>query len=167
MLKLLPTIVKHLHYHTTVEALLVVIDSDDSMPHGAHAVDLPDDCRLCRVRSVLEAEMLKLTSVTGKPGLKTAVGLCVPAIEAWYLCGVDPAVTEAAWIVGRNSGHLPYSRQELKRRAYGSTVPTLDIQTQRAISHAQRLAADLTLLHTWFPSGCGTMLNAVTSWAKM
>jgi hypothetical protein len=164
--KLLPAFVKQLHYHTVVEAILVVVDSDDSMPHGAHDNDAPDNCRFCLIRSVLEAEISKLTAVPNRPSLMIAVGLCVPAIEAWYLCGIDATVTEAAWINGRESGQRPYTRQELKRRAYGSTTPDVDTQTREALKHAGRLSADLNALGTWFPHGCGTMLTAVAEWKQ-
>jgi hypothetical protein len=39
--RLLPAVLKRLYYHTLVEAIVVVVDSDDSMPHGAHAADSP------------------------------------------------------------------------------------------------------------------------------
>jgi hypothetical protein len=162
--KILPAIVKQIYYHTAVDALLVTIDSDDSSPHGDHAPDAPGDCRLCLISALLTVEISKLTPVPLRNRLKTAVGLCIPAIEAWYLCGVDPTVTEALWIAGRRAGKLPYTRGELKKRIYGSSLPILDVQLQKGIEHAGRLAADLDLLRTWFPSGCGTMLDAVGAW---
>ena len=162
--KVLPGVVKHLHYRTIVDALVVIVDSDDSVPHGSHDPHAYEGCRLCRLLALLGDEMARLTPVAGRKPLHTAVGLCIPAIEAWYLCGQDASVTEAAWITGRNTGRPPYSRRELKARAYGSEIVTIEIQTQRAVFHAQRLAADLTPLHTWFPNGCGTMLTTVEGW---
>ena len=164
--KLLPSILKQLHYHTMVEAVVVVVDSDDSTPHGAHVGDAPENCRLCLIRSLMNAEISKLTAIQHRPILVTAVGLCVPAIEAWYLCGHDATVTEAAWINGREAGVLPYSRKDLKQRVYGSTTPDLDTQMQQALTHCARLANNLELLHTWFPHGGGTMLTTVARWAE-
>ena len=146
--ELLPSIIKQLHYRTTVDALLVVVDSDDSTPHSSHGSSGPGDCRLCALRQVVDVEIGKLRDVPGRSKLKTAIGLCVPAIEAWYLCGVEPSVTEAEWRIGRDSGHPPYSRLDLKRRAYGTPIPTLADQTAKAVQHAERLAADLNGLRT-------------------
>jgi len=164
VLKLLPAVINRVHYHTLVDALIVVVDSDDSVPHGAHPATDPVDCRLCRIQTVLDTEVARLTAIPGRARLRTAAGLCIPAIEAWYVCGLDPGVTEAAWILGRNTGRLPYTRRELKQRAYGTALPTLDSQTRAAVAHAERLAGDLTLLRTWFPNGCGSMLSTVASW---
>lgn len=164
VLKLLPPVIKHFHYHTAVDGLIVVVDSDDSTPHGGHEPGEPADCRLCRLTSRVAQELVALTPVPGKPSLRTAIGLCIPAIEAWYLCGIDATVTEAAWTNGRRSGQPPYSRVELKRRVYGTPIPVLEAQKEIAVLHAERLAADLNLLDTCFPAGCGVMLDSVRAW---
>jgi hypothetical protein len=164
VLNVLPTVIKQLHYHETVDGLVVVADSDRSTPHGAHSLDEPDDCRLCRLTSRAMHEVGALTPVLGRPTLKVAVGLCIPAIEAWYLCGIDNNVTEAAWINGLREGRLPYTRTALKARVYGTPLPQLDGQKAIAVLHGTRLAAELNLLDTWFPGGCGTMLNSVRLW---
>jgi hypothetical protein len=160
----LPTIVKHLHYRTIVEALLVVVDSDDSKPHGKDCADDPRGCRLCDLRDLLNQQLAVLREVPGRARIKTAVGLCIPAIEAWYLCGRDPTVTEAAWKNGQREQRLPYSRSELKRRVYGTPIPQLQTQVDRAVENCRRLAADLTPLEQLFPDGCGTMLQAIRDW---
>jgi hypothetical protein len=164
VLKLLPNILKRLHYHTAVDAIVIVVDSDDTMPHGAHDAGVPEGCRLCAIRALVDLEISKLTPIPSRRLFAIAVGLCVPAIEAWYLCGHDATVTEAAWINGHYSGQPPYSRQELKQRVYGSTTPDLDSQMRVAIRHAKRLAGNLDVLQTWFPHGCGSMLTAVAEW---
>jgi hypothetical protein len=164
LLKLLPKILRHLHYHTHVDAIVVVIDCDDSTPHGAHNDNAPEGCRLCLIRSIIDAELPTLTAIPNRRMLVCAIGLCVPAIEAWYLCGHDATVTEAAWINGHKSGQKPYSRRDLKLRVYGSATPDLDTQMREALKHANRHAADLSVLRTWFPHGCGTMLKAVSDW---
>jgi hypothetical protein len=164
--KLLPTILRHLYYRTPSEAVVVVMDSDDSTPHGAHDAGKPGNCRLCGIRSLVDTETSKLTTIPNRPALAIAVGLCVPAIEAWYLCGHDATVTEAAWINGRKTGQLPYSRLELKHRVYGSTTPDLNTQMREALKHAARHAADLNVLRTLFPHGCGTMLKTVADWPR-
>jgi hypothetical protein len=87
------------------------------------------------LRSLIDAEISKLKAIPNRVALMTADGLCTPAIEAWYLCGHDPTVTEAAWINSHNSGQRPYSRQELKLRVYGSATPDLDTQMRQALEH--------------------------------
>jgi len=164
VLSTLPGIVKALHYHSAADALVVVLDSDDTTPHGLHDENGPAGCRLCAVSSLLARELAALRDVPGRDRLKTAVGLAMPAIEAWYLCGVNATVTEAAWINGLANGQPPYNRDQLKRWVYGTPIPLLDRQRDMAVAQATRLSADLPLLDKWFPQGCGTMLDAVRGW---
>jgi hypothetical protein len=53
--------------------------------------------------------------------LKIAIGLAVPAIEAWLLCGVDPHITEAAWINGLKEP-FPSSRNRGNENRCDATV---------------------------------------------
>src|SRR5215212_1976636 len=90
VLRVLPTVIKFLHYQTDAEAIVVIADSDDSPVHRSshdQAGNAEVGCRLCQLRKVFKET--KLTAITGRGELKIAVGLAVPAIEAWYLCGVD------------------------------------------------------------------------------
>src|SRR5215210_5665569 len=98
VLKVLPTVIRFLHYQTDVEALVVIADSDDSPLHQSshdQAGNEEPGCRLCQLRNVFKET--KLSAVSGRSELKSAVGLAVPAIEAWYLCGIDLHVNEATW----------------------------------------------------------------------
>src|SRR5437868_5718041 len=84
---LLPTAIRYLYFNTDAEALVVIADSDDSPVHqSSHdkAGGEESRCRLCQLRNVFKET--KLSSVSGRGELKSAVGLAVPAIEAWYLC---------------------------------------------------------------------------------
>ena len=69
---------------------------------------------------------------TSLPPLKIALGLAVPAIEAWLLCDVDSHVTEAAWMNGLKDspGRMPYTKGSLKRQLYGTSHPSLPIETE-------------------------------------
>jgi hypothetical protein len=164
VLKMLPPVIKHLHYQTEADGLVVAVDSDNSNPHRVHDAAGPADCRLCAVKGAIVRELSNLRDIPGRERLKAAVGLSMPSIEAWYLCGVDATVTEAACISGRDAGRLPYTTKQLKGRVYGTAMPLLDKQQEIAVSHAARLAADLSVLDTWFPNGCGVLLNAVRDW---
>ena len=65
----------------------------------------------------------------GRPELKVATGLTVPAIEAWYLVGKNHQVGEAAWITGLIAGRPPFTRPQLKQLVYGTDRPSLELET--------------------------------------
>src|SRR5207249_8970113 len=107
----------------------------------------PDpECRMCRVAGAVESAIQVLGTVPGRLALKTAVGLAVPAIEAWYRCGLDPQVTEANWQRGLRSRKDPYTKAQLKAAVYGTERPPLGITRARAVAEARRLASDLQRL---------------------
>jgi hypothetical protein len=164
--RVLPTIIKFLHYQTDAEALVVIADSDDSPIHkSAHdqAGDEESRCRLCQLRNVFKET--KLSSIPGRKELKSAVGLAVPAIEAWYLCGKDQHVNEATWARKLQQGErITYTRNALKRSAYGTERPTIDIMTRHAIEEATRLVTDLSEIERLFPDGFGSFIDAVRNW---
>src|SRR5436305_10450078 len=84
VLRVLPTVIKFLHYRTDAEALVVIADSDDSpihqLSHDQVGGEKPG-CRLCQLRNVFKET--RLSTVPGRDELKSAIGLAVPAIEAW------------------------------------------------------------------------------------
>ena len=83
----LPTLLKHLHYRTDAEALVVVADSDDSPVHqSVHEQPGQADtqCRRCSLREVAGQELVRLTPLPGRAPVKIAIGIAIPAIEAWY-----------------------------------------------------------------------------------
>jgi energy-coupling factor transporter ATP-binding protein EcfA2 len=93
--------------------------------------------------------------------LRLALGLAVPAAEAWYLCGIDGRVSEAAWMQALVGGPLPYTKPELKEKVYGSSRPGRLILTERARHHASRLAGDVAQLEAFFPNGFGVLARTV------
>lgn len=163
----LPTVLKHIHYRTDAEALVVVVDSDDSpvhLPTHEQPGGVVQECRLCRLRQVVDQEQKQLRPVSNRPSIKTALGVAVPAIEAWYRCGVDPHVTEAAWILALQSRSYPYTRNSLKQDVYGMERPLLALETRRATEEAQRLLQSLALLESLFPAGFGSLAREVRGW---
>jgi hypothetical protein len=163
---LLPGILNELHYNTDVDALAVVMDSDRTPPH-AKEHDQPNGavaaCRLCRLRRVIRDVLGRLAD-TGRPPVKTAVGLAVPCIEAWFRCGHDNGVTEAAWLLALRENQFPYDGRRLKAAVYGSERVSLDHETRRMVEEARRLAADLAALGRWFPNGFGPFAADVRGW---
>jgi hypothetical protein len=159
-------VLKHLHYNTDTEALVVVVDSDESTTHEP-AHDQPNGanpkCRLCGLREEIFEIKKYLSAVPGRAEIKTAVGLAIPAIEAWYLCGRDPHLTEALIIQKTSAQIVPFKKQ-LKRDVYGTDRPSLELEMKHAIEEATRLATMLDDLETFFPNGFGPLARDVRNW---
>jgi len=162
----LPAVLQDLHYYRDAEALVVVVDSDNSplheqlhdQPGGAN-----NKCRLCRLREVVAQTQKHLNPVLNRIPIKTAIGLAVPAIEAWYLCGVDPHSTEAM-LVQKLGAATRAIKLQLKRDVYGMERPSLELATKHAIKAATRLAQNLDMLVQLFPNGFGALARDVRSW---
>src|SRR5688572_13297864 len=152
--QLMPAVLRHLHFNTDTDVLVVVVDSDDSVVHTAEH-DAPGyyhpHCRMCQLRAVYRQTTKKLPRAHGRDRVIRAVGVAVPAVEGWYLCGRDGSVSEAAWIVGQETGRAPYSRAELKWRVYGTDRPSLPHETVCAVRDAERHRHDTRRLEHDFP----------------
>ena len=177
--QVLPPILRHLHFNTEADGLVVVVDSDDSPVHTAeheapgyhHAL-----CRICRLRAVFRRTIKNLPPrvlrpspgardrATEQPRVLRAVGVAVPAIEAWLLCGRDSSVTEEAWLRGQVTGVQPYSRRDLKYRVYGTERPSLPWEIKRAVEEVSRHRGDLRRLEHDFPHGFGALARDLRSW---
>jgi len=165
VLQVLPSVLKHLYYRTDTQALVLVVDSNSSPIHTvSHDNQVDQDCRLCRLRQVISQTQNYLRQRGDRLPLKTAVGLAVPSIEAWYRCGLDGRVTEAAWISRMQSTSPPYSKISLKRDVYGTERPSLLLEEARAVEEANRLVNNLTLLENLFSNGFGALARDVRDW---
>jgi hypothetical protein len=99
--------------------------------------------------------------------LKIAIGLAIPTIEAWLLCGVDSHVTEAAWINGLKEDRrdrMPYTKGSLKRQLYGTSHPSLFIETENMKSASSRIVENLATIEGLFPNGFGALSKSLRSW---
>src|SRR5690606_10072286 len=103
----------------------------------------------------------------GRERVLRCVGLAVPAIEAWYLCGTDSSVSEAAWIQGQKKGYQPYTRAELKERVYGTSRPSLQHEIDCALREVQRHRANPRRLEADFPGGFGALARDLRDMKKM
>jgi hypothetical protein len=160
-------VLKELHFHTDAEGLVFIVDSNGSPPHlpSHEPPNAPDPmCRLCQLRRIVAEVRQQLRPRPHQAPLKTALGLAVPAIEAWLLSGVNPHVTEAAWINGLKDGRAPYTRPDLKNEVYGTSRPSLEVETETMKTAASRLAANLNSLETLFPHGFGALQADLRSW---
>ncbi len=160
VLQVLPAILRHLHFNTDAEVLAVVVDSDDSVVHSAEH-EMPGYhhplCRLCQLRTVFHKVQRRFPRLHHRDRVLRAVGIAVPAIEAWYLCGQDPQVTELAWVEGQAQGRIPYTRRDLKWRVYGTDRPGLAFEIRRALECVRRHQRDPRRLETDFPNSFGPL----------
>jgi len=167
VLQVLPSVIRHLHFNTEAAGLVVVVDADDSVVHTS-VHDRPEhfhpQCRLCRLRATFHQTVKKLPLVEGRSRLLRGVGVAVPAIEAWYLCGRDPRVTETAWLAGQARQQAPYTRAELKQRVYGTDRPSLVFETECALREVARHARDPRRLEFDFP-GFASLAQDLRHWA--
>jgi len=167
--QVLPAILRHLHFKTDADGLVVVVDSDDSPVHTAEH-ETPGyyhpHCRICRLRGVFRRVLKNLPPARGRDRVLRAVGVAVPAVEAWYLCGRDTSVTEEAWVKGQATGRVPYTRAELKWRVYGTERPTLMHETRRAVQEVTRHHGDVRRLENDFPQGFGSLARDLRSWSR-
>jgi hypothetical protein len=160
-------VIRHLHFNTQADGLVVVVDTDDSVVHTPEH-DAPGyfhpRCRLCQLRAVFRQTTKRFPAAQGRSRVLRCVGVAVPAIEAWYLCGRDPQVTEAAWVEGQARGRAPYTRAELKWRVYGTDRPSLPHETRCALDAVRRQGGDLRRLEVDFPNGFGALARDLRSW---
>jgi hypothetical protein len=164
LLTVLPVVLKQLHYHTDAEALVVVVDSDDSPPHRRRHPSLDaDSCRLCRLRSLADQVLTGLALVPNRTPLRTAFGLAVPALEAWLRCGTDPRALEAT-LIQRPEGRTRALREQLKRDVYGTDRPSQQVRMARAVEESQRLVQMLDEFERCFPDGFGSFARDLRSW---
>jgi hypothetical protein len=165
----LPAVLKELHYHTDAEGFVLVVDSNGTPPHlPTHTPPHESErqCRLCQLRRISDEVLREVRPRSKAPPLKVALGLAVPTIEAWLLCGADAHVTEAAWINGLKDerGRMPYTKGGLKQQLYGTSRPSLPIETEAMKKAASRLSLDLSSLQSLFPCGFGAFLKDLQSW---
>lgn len=162
----LPSVLKAVHYHTDAEGFVLIVDSNGTPPHSPshQPPNAPAAaCRLCQLRRIADEVQQQVRRSNLRP-LKIALGLAVPAIEAWLLCGADPHATEAAWVNGLKDGSMPYTKKSLKHQLYGTSHPSLAIETEAMKKAASRLAADLSPLERLFPDGFGALCKGLRSW---
>ena len=163
----LRSILLELHYHTDAEGFVFIVDSNGSTPHlPAHNLADAHDptCRLCELRQIALAVQRQVRPLPHLPPLKIALGTAVPAIEAWLLCGMNHQVSEATWLNGIRQGQIPYSRPDLKNQLYGTTRPSLAVETEVMTQRASHLAANLQNLRAQFPNGFGALHADLMNW---
>lgn len=172
VLNSLPAIIRELYYRTEAEAFAIVVDSDESPIHSQEhqQEDISNitlgsySCRLCQIRKVVHQTEQKIRVQPQRPMIKTAVGLAVPAIEAWFQCGIDAQSSEASWLVASKENRYSHIKQKLKKDVYKTDRASIPLMTKYAIEAANRLANDLSQIETSFPGGFGSFAKDVRAW---
>jgi hypothetical protein len=155
------------YYNSDAEGLVVAVDCNASELHDpAHDDPGPasDDCRLCRARKIIGKARRQLKSRPDRPHLKVAVGLAVPAIEAWYFVGTRHEVGEQTWRTRLEEKRDPSTRKKLKELMYGTTRPSLELETELAVREARRIIQNIEIIEKAFPVGFGSMAAEIRSW---
>jgi hypothetical protein len=165
--QVLPAVILHLCYHTDAEGLVVIVDSNHAPPHEAahdETAAAAEGCRFCQLRRIATQTLAKARIGGKQASLQVAIGLAVPAIEAWLLCDQTPSPSEATWRNGLKQGRDPYTKQQLKQQAYGAERLAWPALKERMAAHARRLAPRLDQLERAFPDGFGPLAQTVRRW---
>lgn len=167
--QVLPSIIRHLHFNTDADGLAVVVDSDDSVVHTTPH-EAPDFyhplCRMCQLRAIFRQTTKNLPAARGRDRLLRGIGVAVPAVEAWYLCGgkAGEGVTEQIWSDGQKAAKPPYTRKDLKRLVYGTERPSLELETEIALRETRRHVRDTRRLEHDFP-GFAAFAGDLRTWS--
>jgi len=169
VLQVIPAVLSHLHYQTHADAFVVVVDANHSPMHQAtheQPGGIECTCRLCQLRERVAQTQSRLRSVPERQPqiIQTAIGIAVPAIEAWYRCAVDPHVSESTWVQNLQAGTYAHIKNRLKQDVYGTERPPLELEIQRASEHTHHLAPHLSMLEDLFPIGFGALAHDVRRW---
>ena len=156
------------HFNSDAEGLVIVVDSDDEDLHELDhdfASGKSGSCRLCKCQNIIDRARKQFNKARPHgQELKVAIGLAVPAIEAWYLVGKDPQVGEASWKASLASGRRAFTRPQLKKLVYRTDRPSLEHSTEHAVNEARRIISDTSAIEAAFPAGFGTMAREIRSW---
>lgn len=167
VIKYLPVVIRSVHYNSDAEFLVVSSDSDDTPVHIAqHKTIKNEQCHLCCLQIIAQKSLAELQESPGKQMLKVAIGVPVPAIEAWLLFGKNPHVSEHYWIRFQNGEKITYDRKKLKTELYGGEHVPEAQRIEISIKAIQRIVENQLLegLEKEFPQGFGTMADKVRNW---
>ncbi len=167
LLEFTPVIIRSAYYQTESEAIVIVCDSDDEPVHNPNHDEENNaesqNCRLCILRRKVLNELADLKPQPHREMIKTAVGVAVPSIEAWLLCGTKLDVSEDAWKRKLAGETVRYDKTSLKRQIYGER-PFKKKRIETAVNEVTRIAQNLELLEEKFPEGFGNLIREIKSW---
>ena len=149
-----PWIARQLHF-AGADGLVVIADSDLSDVS-------PSLARRDELTAALADALRNLPPRAGLPPLRTAVGIAVPAIEAWLLAGTGDRDVGEPGIAAR--GRSP-DGAELKRRLYGQDRAPSSVRRERGLEAARLLATTLDRVAPRFPAGLGGLCADLRAWS--
>ncbi|MGE0482296.1 MAG: hypothetical protein AB7Q17_17700 [Phycisphaerae bacterium] len=169
VLNILPNVVRAAYFNSDGDALVVLADGNgDTLHTPAHNSVRDPLCRVCMLRQAADAAVAGCVRKPRPAGVPLRVGIAVayPAIEAWYLCGERPEMSEAHWarFLAQNPSGVTERKRQLKRLLYGTDRPSTAQIAEKSQAAAARLAANITPLVELFPMGFGAMFHDLTSW---
>lgn len=167
LLEFTPVIIRSAYYQTESEAIVIVCDSDDEPVHNSTHEEENNkesqNCRLCILRRKVSETLAELNPQSHREMIKTAIGVAVPSIEAWLLCGTKSDISEDAWKRKLAGETVRYDRTSLKRKIYGDR-PFKQRRIETSKSEATRISQNLELLEEKFPEGFGNLIREIKSW---
>lgn len=167
LIKNLPVVIRSVHYSSDADFLVISSDSDDTPVHIAqHETIENEQCHLCCLQKIVQKSLAELQDFEGKQMLKIAIGIPVPAIEAWLLFGKNLHVSENYWIRFQNGEKIRYDRKKLKVELYGGDrIPEVK-RIEISLKAIQRIVENDLLegLEENFPQGFGKMADEVRNW---
>lgn len=165
ILPLLPAVIKHLHFHTDADALVAVVDSDNTPLHSPDHESTPmPECRLCAIRQAINVTLSHLPTRNHKPTLRVAIGIASPAIEAWLLAKENSGINENTWSRGLQSGEPPYTTAQLKLWARQAVPPNTNPSEHHVIQLMKEAISRIEHLERSFPIGLGSLASAIRGW---
>lgn len=165
-----PPTLKALHYHRIADALIVSIDSDNSLIHHPDHDDDPalharSGCRFCSLQITVDKTLHSVRPISSQSEIQTATVIAVPAIEAWYQFPMNADCSESRWIQKQESGATaPTEIKQLKQAVYGTDRPSQHVSKAKATEHAKRLVSELKSLERFFPNSFGVFAQQVRDW---
>ncbi len=165
----LPAAIRAAYYRQEADAVVAVLDADNSSPHEkvhSESPTRPEKCRTCRLLDTIEATFSQLKPVEGRAPPLTAIAVAPPSIEAWLLCGRESDCTEAGWNEKKKRPGLNVRGEirRLKRILYGDADAPRAKREQISRESCERLIADLSLLEKSFPNSFGFFAEQVRAW---
>ena len=161
---LLPNVINRLYYGTDAQLLVVTADSDETTPHESVShrdTESRSNCRFCELNEKANGVLSRLAPVPGRAMLRVAIGVAVPAIEAWLACDQQPHLSEITWKRVLAGQSKRYSKQSLKTGLYGTIKPSLKDETCIMVERAKILAKNIGLLEARFPGGFGLLSQSL------
>ena len=163
-----PVVIRSAYYQTESEAVVLVCDSNDKPVHiPEHDEKISADslkCRFCILKRKVDETLESLKPIPNRAMIKVAIGVAVPAIEAWFMCGKQLDPSEDKWIRKQHKGEtVRYDKTSLKRKVYGERS-LKNKRIEIAIQEAERLAKNLELLNEKFPNGFGSLAIETSKW---